>query len=67
LDNRAAVGIGVGLEKFLRRRVGESIQEHRGDAILPRGIDDGLMCKNGICRAIGCARHSEEKYEDQRL
>src|SRR4029077_1415583 len=67
LDNRASVGIGVGLEQLLRSRVRKSSQEQRGNAILPRRIDNGLMCKNGIPRAIGCAGHSEEKYEDQRL
>jgi hypothetical protein len=65
LNDGPSIGIGMGLEQLLRRRVGESAQEYRLNVFLPGGIDNSLMRKDGIPHGIGAAAHSEEKSEKQ--
>ena len=59
LNNRASVGIGVGLEQLLRSRVRESLQEQWNNVVLPHGVDNRFMGKNGVTRTIGGPGHSQ--------
>jgi hypothetical protein len=56
LDDRASVGIGMGLEQILRGRTRESFQEKRLNAVLPGSVDNRFMCENRITGTIGDVR-----------
>ncbi len=48
LNDRAAIGIGVGLPKFVRRRGRETLQKEWLDAIPPCGVDDRFMRQDRV-------------------
>jgi hypothetical protein len=65
LNDGASIGIGMGLEQLLRSRLGKSAQEYGFDVVLPCGIDNSFMRKDGIPHAIRGAGHSQQKPENQ--
>jgi hypothetical protein len=48
LDDGAAVGVSVCFFEFFRGGFREALKEQRADAVGPGGIDDGLMCQDGV-------------------
>ena len=62
LNDRAAIGIGVGLLDLVVRQSGESLQEKGTNFVRPEKINDFLMCQNRICEgATATQEHDEQK------
>src|SRR5206468_2845451 len=60
LENAAAVSVGMGVLEIVRRGIGESLEQERFDAAVPRAIDNGFVCENGIA-ARGCVQDQQER------
>lgn len=65
LDERAAVGVGVGFAEVCIRRVGEAGLQQRTELVAPEEVNDLLMGEDGVGVSRTC-RQDEDREQQKR-